>query len=125
MGAPGQVRVIVELALGELDAARDDGSVHGHEEDEDAESEDEQRHDITSSRSTMSLDTGDTINVPREWIDGTQSPTKMPAISSPSTKYRYTEKRNDRKPAMRNGSLGRKPGGRPSMIDFMVTPFNK
>src|SRR5512135_1019107 len=34
-------------------------------------------------------------SVPSDWIDGTQSPTKMPAVLSSATKYRYTDSKND------------------------------
>jgi hypothetical protein len=59
--------------------------------------------------------TGVNSSVPSEWIDGTQSPTKMPAVVSPWTKYSQTEKRNDKKPAMTKGSFNLVEAGREFM----------
>jgi hypothetical protein len=114
-----EIGLITDLIDAQLETSCNDDAVHGDEEDENSDTEDHQGHDVTSSRfEATSVALAVMIRVPREWIDGTHSPTKIPADSSSSTKYRYTENRNEKKPATRNGSLARSVGGMLAMKDF-------
>src|SRR6056297_3877212 len=117
-----ELGLAVELAAGEQQSSGHDGAEHRDQEHEHADDEDRDAHDMTSSRSRSgwaAACTGDSSSVPSEWIDGTQRPTKMPAVVSSCTKYNQTENTKDRKPATRNGSLSRRAG----VMRCMVEPF--
>jgi hypothetical protein len=90
--------VVAVLPVLELGQAIQEQSGHDRDEDHRANLE-QQRLAHRVLRSPVRS------KAPIDWIDGTQIPTKIPAVLSAATKYRYTDNKNDANAAANSTSF--------------------